>query len=71
VSQAASPTSPARGVYVPKARSDIYTVMLGISLAAVLLGILFLILELGSYNWEMQAPLAAAPTPRAAATATA
>lgn len=59
------------GVKVSKPHPDIYTVLLGISLAAILLGILCLALELGRYNWDYkaeavrlraQAPAAAAPT---------
>ena len=40
------------GVKVPKPRPDVYTVLLGIALAAILLGILCLSLELSRYNWD-------------------
>ena len=59
------------GVKVTKPRPDIYTVLLGISLAAILLGILCLALELGRYNWDYKAEAvklrvqAPAPTPTA------
>ena len=48
-------TEPRRGVYDRKPTSDIYTAMLGISLAAILLAITFLCLEMASYNWEFSA----------------
>lgn len=38
----------------PKARADIYTVMLAISLVAILLGILCLYLENKAYNFEFK-----------------
>lgn len=40
------------GVKVAKPRPDIYTVLLGISLAAILLAILCLCMELSRYNWD-------------------
>jgi len=42
-------------VAVVKPRPDIYTVLLGISLTAILLGILCLALELSRYNWDYKA----------------
>ena len=38
-----------------KAKSDIYTVMLGVSLAAVLIACLFLFLEMRRYEFDFQA----------------
>jgi hypothetical protein len=43
------------GVKVAKPRPDVYTVLLGIALAAILLGILCLSLELSRYNWDYKA----------------
>ena len=48
-------TSQARGVVVHKPKANIYTAMLAISLAAVLLSVLFLVLELSRYDWDFQA----------------
>lgn len=45
----ANSTDPNRGVYVQKPKSDIYTVLLIISAVAVLIGILFLYLEIQQY----------------------
>ena len=47
----------ARGVYVQTAKSDIYVVMLGISLGAVLLGCLFLLLEWKKYDFSLKASM--------------
>ncbi len=43
-------TSPARSSLAPKAKPDIYTVLLAISLAAVLFGCLCLYLEWSAYD---------------------
>ena len=43
------------GVKVAKPRPDVYTVLLGIALAAILLGILCLSMELSRYNWDYKA----------------
>jgi hypothetical protein len=64
-----------RGVAVPKARPDIYTVLLGIALTAILIAILLLVLELRRYNWDYKAASArftvvAAPTERVPAAST-
>jgi hypothetical protein len=42
-----------RGVVVEKPKANIYTVMLALSLTAVLVGCLMLYLELNAYNFEM------------------
>ena len=50
----ADSTDSGRGVYVPKPRADIYTVMLGISLAAILFACILLILELAAFDWDIK-----------------
>ena len=47
-----------RGVVVPKAKPNIYTALLAISLIAIITGIVLLSMELGRYNWKMK------PTPQ-------
>jgi hypothetical protein len=47
-------TDKSRGVLVPKPKADIYTALLGIALAAILLGILCLCLEMNRYNWDVK-----------------
>ena len=51
---AADSTDAGRGVYVPKPKADIYTVMLGISLGAIVFAIILLILELSAFNWDIK-----------------
>ena len=46
---------PKAGVFVQKAKSDVYTVMLGLSLAAILIAILFMFLEMRRYNMDFKA----------------
>lgn len=48
-------TDKARGVVVAKPKADAYTALLGIALAAILLGILCLCLEMSRYNWDYKA----------------
>ena len=48
-------TDPGRGVVVHKPKADIYTVLLGISLVAILMAITFLCMELSRYNWDVKA----------------
>jgi hypothetical protein len=43
-----------RGVVVPKARPNIYTALLAISLLAIITGIVLLSMELGRYNWKIK-----------------
>lgn len=45
----------ARGVYVSTPQSDIYVVLLGISLGAILLGCLLLALHLNAYEFALKA----------------
>lgn len=44
----------ARGVFVQAPKSDIYVVMLGISLGAILLGCLFLGLVMNAYDFTVK-----------------
>jgi len=44
-----------RGIAVAKPKPDIYTVLLGLALVAILTAITFLVLELGRYNWDYKA----------------
>jgi hypothetical protein len=46
---------PKTGVFVQKAKSDVYTVMLGLSLAAILIAILFMFLEMRRYDMDFKA----------------
>ena len=42
-----------RGVIVPKPKADIYTLLLALSLIAIIIGCIFLVLELGRYDYEV------------------
>ena len=46
-----SPRSSKGRVGVDQARPDVYVGLLAVACAALLFGILFLVLELGKYNW--------------------
>lgn len=48
-------TDRGRGLPTAKPKPDIYTVLLGIALGAILLAILCLVLELGRYDWDYKA----------------
>lgn len=54
MSPADSTDSP-RGVYVQKAKADIYTVLLAIALVAILIACLLLFLEVRAYNYDIRA----------------
>jgi hypothetical protein len=43
------------GIPVPKPKPDIYTVLLGLALTAILIAIICLVLELGRYKWDYKA----------------
>jgi len=43
------------GIPVHKPRPDIYTVLLGLSLLAIIIAIILLALELGRYGWDYKA----------------
>jgi hypothetical protein len=53
------------GIYVKKQKASIYTVLLVVSLVALLFGCLFLLLEIREYGGfgEVSGPLAAADVP--------
>lgn len=61
---------PARGIYVQQAKSDIYVLLLSISLGAILLGSLLLLLVWGQYDYSTQATAITHPAPGAMASAT-
>lgn len=65
----ARPAGGRPGVYVQTPRSDIFVVMLGIALGAILLGCLFLFIVWGRYGFAIKAAMApsAAPVVLAAA----
>jgi hypothetical protein len=48
-------TDPGRGVVVHKPKANIYTVLLGIALVAILMAITFLCMEMSRYKWDMKA----------------
>lgn len=43
-----------RGINVAKPKADIYTLLLGLSLLAIVLAILFLVLEMRAYEFEFR-----------------
>ncbi len=43
------------GIPVQKPRPDIYTVLLGLALLAIIIAIIMLVLELGRYGWDYKA----------------
>lgn len=52
---ASKPSDGTRGVVVEKPRANIYTVLLSLSLVAVLVGCICLYLEMSAYNLEISA----------------
>ncbi len=64
-SAARSAPAGARGVYVQAPKSDVYVVLLGISLGAILLGCLFLGLVMNRYDFKTKPTAALAPAPSA------
>jgi hypothetical protein len=48
-------TDPGRGLVVHRPKANIYTVLLGISLTAILMAIIFLCMEMSRYNWDIKA----------------
>ena len=51
----------ARGVYVQQAKSDIFVVLLAVSLGAILMGCLFLGLVMNRYNFKTKPTALLAP----------
>lgn len=45
---------PTGGVFVQTPKSDIYVALLGIALGSILLGCLFLVLELNRYGFQLK-----------------
>ena len=52
----AMPAQRGRGVYVQQPKSDVFVVMLGVALGAMLLGCLFLALRLNGYGFDVGGP---------------
>lgn len=48
-------TEPRPGIYLPKAKPDIYTIMLAIALFAILVAIICLLLEMKAFQWDFKA----------------
>jgi len=57
-----APAGGARGVYVQAPKSDIYVVLLAISLGAILLGCLLLGLVMNRYNFKTKPNASLTPT---------
>jgi len=53
VSQPASNLDSTGGVKLPKARSNVYTVMLALAMLALVASCILLALELNRYDWEL------------------
>ena len=53
-SRSSTPAARQRGVLVQAPKSDIYVALLGISLAAIVIGCLLMILLLGKYDWKVK-----------------
>jgi hypothetical protein len=53
-SRSSTPAARQRGVLVQAPKSDIYVALLGISLAAILIGCLLMILLLGRYEFKVK-----------------
>jgi hypothetical protein len=45
--------APTRGVVVERPKANIYTVLLGLAFAALLIGCLMLYFEMNAYDWKM------------------
>ena len=61
MSQPDSKSTRPAGILVRRPSTSIYTVMLGITLAALMLGALFLFLELLQYDWFWARPWSQRP----------
>lgn len=51
--------SAGRGVFVQKQRANVYTMMLIVSFLCIIVGCLFLYLEMKEYNFQVKVPAAA------------
>ena len=58
-----------RGVYVPTAKNDIYTALLGLALAAMIIGCILLVLILEGYDFKTKVSVAIPPPAAQAALA--
>ncbi len=56
MSQPDSKSTKPAGIFVRQPTNSIYTAMLGIAVAALALGSLFLLLEIQTYDWIWQFP---------------
>lgn len=56
MSQPDSESTRPGGILVRRPSSNIYTALLGVAVAAMTLGCLFLLLEVQSYDWIWSAP---------------
>lgn len=45
-----------RGIYVQQPKNDIFTILLGVALGALLIGCLFLVLKLNQYGFAINGP---------------
>jgi len=45
-----------RGVYVQQPKNDIFVVLLGVALGAMVLGCLFLVVKLNAYGFDVSGP---------------
>ena len=61
MSQPDSKSTRPAGILIRKPRSTIYTVLLGVAVAALMLGSLFLLLEIHEYDWLWNIPWQQAP----------
>lgn len=54
------------GISVPKAKNDIYTVMLGIALLAIIIACILLWMEMARYEYKFKVSRLVSPAPAAA-----
>jgi hypothetical protein len=61
VSQPDSRSTRPTGILVRKPSTSIYTVLLGVAVAALMIGSLFLLLEIQQYDWLWNRPWSQSP----------
>ncbi len=61
MSQPDSRSTRPTGILVRKPTTSIYTVLLGVALAALMIGCLFLLLEIQQYDWLWNRPWSQQP----------